>query len=141
MVRATLRALLEGPHAVTLRRFVIVGAAAAGVQTALLAGLVEFVAIQYLPAAVVSIETTIILQYFVNNAWTFRDVRHTTGRGYLRGLAKTNLVRGSAIPIQVGVLAALVAGLDVMYLVANAVGIGVSGVYRYLLDRKWTWDW
>lgn len=140
MVRALLRALVDGPQAVTLRRFVVVGTAAAAIQTALLAALVELGHVQYLLAAGVSIETTIVLQYFMNNAWTFKQYRHSTRRGHLFGLAKTNLVRGTAIPIQIGVLLALVSGLDVMYLLANVVGIGVSGIYRYLLDARWTWS-
>ena len=136
--RSFLRGLLEGPHRVMLRRFVVVGVAAATVQTGLLGALVEWGNLQYLLAAVVAIETTIVLQYFANNAWTFRTARH--GRGeYLGGLLRTNLVRGSAIPIQLGVLWVLVSVLGVFYLAANLFAIGVSGLYRYALDSSWTW--
>jgi putative flippase GtrA len=140
MVRTLLRGLVEGPQALMLRRFVVVGAIAAVVQTLLLAGLVEAGGVDYLVAAALSIETTIVLQYFANNAWTFERWGHTTWREHAAGLFRTNLVRGSAMPIQLGVLWLLVSSGDVMYLVANAVAIGVSGVYRYLLDSRWTWQ-
>ena len=139
MVRAFLRSLREGAASPILRRFVAVGTAAATVQMILLAALVELAGIDYLIAAAMAIETTIILQYFANNAWTFQRWGHTTLREYAMGLFRTNLVRGSAIPIQLGVLWALVSFAGVVYLVGNAVAIGVSGIYRYLLDSRWTW--
>ena len=137
--RSFLRGVLEGPHRVMLRRFVVVGVAAAAVQTGLLGVLVEWGGLQYLLAAVVAIETTIVLQYFANNAWTFRMARHRTRAEYLSGLLRTNLVRGTAIPIQLGVLWGLVSLLGVFYLAANVLAIGISGLYRYALDSAWTW--
>jgi putative flippase GtrA len=139
LLRRFLRAVLVGPEAPQLRRFFAVGVVAAGFQTGLLGALVEVGNVQYLLAAVVSIEITIILQYGVNNRWTFSASRHRGWREYASGLLRTNVVRGSAIPIQVGVLYALVTAAATPYLIANGVGIVVSGVYRYLLDSRWTW--
>lgn len=138
MLRAFLRNLYSGPLAVQLRRFVVVGAAAAGVQLLLLWLFVDRARLNYLLAALIAIEITILLQYVVNNAWTFRETKNT-GRDYLIGLLKTNVVRGSAIPIQLGVLFVLVDWRSVPYLFANGVAIVVSGVYRYVLDSRWTW--
>jgi putative flippase GtrA len=140
MIRRLLRAILVGPEAPQIRRFFIVGVLAAGFQTVLLGTLVEWGRIQYLVAAVVSIEITIVLQYGANNHWTFHTVSHQGWREYARGLLRTNVVRGSAIPIQVGVLYALVSAAAIPYLVANGVGIVISGVYRYVLDSRWTWQ-
>ncbi|MBP2251779.1 putative flippase GtrA [Halarchaeum solikamskense] len=138
-MRALLRALTKGPRAVRLRRFAAVGTATAGVQLALLWLLVDVLAWHYLAGATVAIECTIILTYILNNAWTFRDHRHTTPREYVRGLLTTNVIRGTAIPIQLGVLAALVELYGVPYLWANVVAILVSGLYRYVLDTRLTW--
>lgn len=138
-VRAVLRNLVAGPAAVQLRRFVIVGALAAGLQIALLWLFVDVAGLNYLVGATVAIEITIVCSYVLNNAWTFRASRNTGVAGYLAGLVKTNLVRGTAIPIQLGVLAALVEWGEMMYLLANVVAILVSGVYRFVLDSRWTW--
>jgi putative flippase GtrA len=140
MIRRFLRAILVGPEAPQIRRFFLVGTVAAGFQTMLLGSLVEWGNVQYLLAAVLSIETTILLQYGVNNRWTFHASRHDGWREYAQGLLRTNVVRGSAIPIQVGVLYALVSAAAIPYLVANGVGIVVSGIYRYVLDSRWTWQ-
>jgi putative flippase GtrA len=124
---------------VRLRRFFAVGVAAATLQTALLWSLVDMLGVWYVFAAVVAIEITILLQYVVNNSWTFRPSRHTTIRSYVRGLVKTNIVRGTAIPLQTTILYVLVTWGGIMYLIANLGAILVTGIYRYYLDSRWTW--
>lgn len=139
MLRRFLRGLHSGPLARQLRRFVAVGTFAAGVQMVLLWLLVDYGTLNYLVGATIAIECTIILQYVINNAWTFAAVKHT-GRGeFLRGLVKTNIVRGSAIPIQLAILFLLVEYGLISYLPANAIAIVLSGIYRFVLDSRWTW--
>ncbi|MFC7185546.1 GtrA family protein [Halorubrum yunnanense] len=139
MVRAILRNLVSGPIAVQMRRFVVVGAFTAGIQMGLLWLFVDAAGINYLVGATIAIEITIVLSYVFNNAWTFEASQNTGTVDYLVGLLKTNLVRGTAIPIQLGVLYALVEWAGIMYLVGNAVAIFVSGLYRFALDSQWTW--
>jgi putative flippase GtrA len=139
VLRSFLRALLYGPLAVQLRRFVAVGAFTAGIQMALLWLFVDIAALNYLLGATIAIEITIILSYILNNAWTFQDSRNTGRIDYLVGLLKTNVVRGTAIPLQLAILYALVEWLGLLYLVGNAVAILISGLYRYVLDARWTW--
>jgi putative flippase GtrA len=100
---------------------------------------VDTVQLNYLLGAVVAIEITIVLTYVLNNAWTFRHVRNTGLGGFLTGLLKTNIVRGSAIPIQLAVLFVLVEYGQVLYLLSNAIAILLSGIYRFILDARWTW--
>lgn len=140
MVRALLREAVDGRFATRIRRFAIVGAIAAGVQTVLLGGFVEYAGLHYLLAATIAIEITILFQYVLNNVWTFQSVKNTGWGEYLYGLFKTNVVRGSAIPIQLGVLYSLVTWPDIAYLIANVIAILISGVYRYVLDARWTWN-
>jgi putative flippase GtrA len=139
MVRRYIRALYTGPLAAQVRRFAVVGLVAAAVQLVLLWVFVDFGGLNYLLGAAVAIEITIILSYVLNNAWTFEAVQKTGRTAHVVGLVKTNLVRGSAIPIQLAVLFALVQWQGLPYLLANAGGIVVSGVYRYVLDANWTW--
>jgi putative flippase GtrA len=138
-VRSLLRQLQGGPVAPRLRRFVVVGTVAAGLQMVLLWTFVDVAGANYLLGAVVAIETTILFQYVLNNAWTFRASRHDGVVAYLAGLARTNVVRGTAIPLQLGALFVLVEWQSVPYLSANAAAIVVSGTYRYVLDARWTW--
>lgn len=138
-LRAFLRQLREGPVALQLRRFVMVGAFAAGVQMVLLWLFVDAAGLNYLVGATIAIEFTIILTYVLNNTWTFQARQNTGTWAYLVGLVQTNIVRGTAIPIQLGVLYVLVEFQAIPYLLANAVAILISGLYRYVLDARWTW--
>lgn len=139
MSRSRLGDFLRHPTVVRLRRFVVVGAVAAAFQQGLLWTFVEHIGLWYLLAAVIAIEITIVFQYFLNNSWTFRPSQHTTLRSYGHGLVRTNLVRGTAIPLQTGILYALVQWGGLLYLVANLIAIFISGFYRYYLDSRWTW--
>ncbi|MFW5948709.1 MAG: GtrA family protein [Halolamina sp.] len=139
MLRSFLRNLVSGPLAVRLRRYVVVGATTAGVQMLLLWLFVDAGGANYLVGATVAIEITIVLTYVLNNAWTFESMQNSGWADYLTGLVKTNVVRGTAIPIQLAVLYALVDFQGMQYLLANAIAILVSGVYRYVFDAKWTW--
>jgi len=154
----------RGPLAVRLRRFAIVGVTAAVIQQGLLFAFLRLVQFNYLVAAAISIAITIVFQYILNNAWTFSADRKTDRRAYAYGLLKTSLVRGSAIPLQLGLLygfrqileldaarAALmdqyafvmalsgVPVADQIVLLANLFAIPISGLYRYVLDARWTW--
>lgn len=140
MSQLDLRNVADRSTLARLYRFVLVGSGAALVQTALLWALVEHAAFDYVLAAALAIETTIVLQYVVNNAWTFRHSQYTSLRGYLVGLARTNVVRGTAIPLQISILYALVTWTGLVYLLANGLAIVVTGVYRYYLDSRWTWQ-
>ncbi|QFU84647.1 GtrA family protein [Natronorubrum aibiense] len=139
MVRSFLRNLYSGPIAPQLRRFVIVGIVAAGVQMVLLWAFVDRAGLYYLLGALIAIELTIILSYVLNNAWTFRASQNTGRIEYFVGLLKTNVVRGTAIPIQLGILFLFVEWLRTPYLLANGIAIALSGIYRYVLDKRWTW--
>ena len=129
----------DWPDTGRLWRFFVVGALAAGLQTALLWTFVEVGQIYYVLAAIVAIEITILSQYVLNNAWTFSDRSNDGIQPFLGGLLRTNLVRGTAIPLQTGLLFLLVDTVGLMYLGANAVAILLSGFYRYALDARWTW--
>ena len=139
MFRSFLRAVLSGPLAVQLRRFVAVGAFTAGIQMLLLWLFVDIAGLNYLLGATIAIEITIILSYVLNNAWTFQASQNTGRVEYLIGLLKTNVVRGTAIPLQLAILYVLVEWIGLLYLLGNAVAILISGLYRYVLDAKWTW--
>ncbi|WP_247730874.1 GtrA family protein [Halovivax limisalsi] len=139
MIRRLLRSVVVGPYATQLRRFFVVGLLAAIVQLALLWAFVDRVGVHYILGALIAIELTIVLSYVLNNAWTFRAAQNSGSVDYLVGLVKTNVVRGTAIPIQLGLLFAFVEWVTIPYLIANGVAIVLSGVYRFVLDATWTW--
>ncbi|AUG47999.1 polysaccharide biosynthesis protein GtrA [Haloarcula taiwanensis] len=122
-----------------LVRFFLVGVVAASAQTVLLWSFVDVGGLNYILGAALAIELTILFQYVLNNAWTFHRSQHSTLKEYMLGMGKTNLVRGTAIPLQLGLLYAFVTWGGVTYLIGNGGAIVITGVYRYALDAHWTW--
>ena len=122
-----------------LTQFALVGGAAAALQSGLLWLFVDVGGLYYVLGSVIAIEITIVTQYIINNAWTFAD-RANQGDAFLGGLLRTNVVRGSAIPLQTALLYVFVTWGGLGYLLANLCAIVPSGVYRYVLDAKWTWQ-
>jgi putative flippase GtrA len=122
-----------------LVRFFLVGVIAASIQTVLLWSFVDVGGLNYIIGAAIAIELTILFQYVLNNAWTFHRSRHDTLREYVVGMGKTNLVRGTAIPLQLAIVVCLVRWANLGWLLANGVAIAPAGLYRYALDARWTW--
>lgn len=139
MLGSLLRTLRSGAVAPQLRRFVAVGTVAAAFEMAILWAFVAASGLPYLASALIAIEAAIVLSYVLNDAWTFRQSRNETRAAYLGGLVRTNVVRGTAIPLQLGILYALVESVTVPILPANGVAILLSGAYRYVLEARWTW--
>lgn len=120
-------------------QFSAVGSVAAGFQIGLLWIFVDKVGLYFLFGAGVAILITIAFQYQLNNIWTFAD-RDNSGAEYIRGLARTGVVRGSAIPLQMGLLYALVSQAGLGILLSNLVAILLCGIYRFVFDSAWTWQ-
>lgn len=139
MLRSFLRTLQSGAVAPQLRRFVAVGTVAATFEMGILWAFVAASGLPYLASALIAIEASIVLSYVLNDAWTFPQSREAGRAAYIGGLVRTNVVRGTAIPLQLSILYALVEWVTVPVLPANGVAILLSGCYRYVLDARWTW--
>ena len=139
MVRSYIRQFVTRQLVGQVWRFMLVGATTAGVQQGLLWAFVEQIQLPYLFGAVIAIEITIIMTYVLNNAWTFQSRRNVGLVRFFTGLVKTNLVRGTAIPLQLAILFFLVEFQQVPVLIANGIAILFSGIYRFVLDFWWTW--
>jgi putative flippase GtrA len=133
-------AAVTSPRRERLVRFFLVGATAASVQLLLLWILEDVVGLHHLVAAFLAIESTILLNYVLNNAWTFARSQHVSRREYAVGMGKTNLVRGTAMVIQIGVFQALLTLTMADSVVAMAAAILLTAPYRYVLDASWTWN-
>jgi dolichol-phosphate mannosyltransferase len=90
-------------------------------------------------ALTISIETSIITNFTLNNFFTFSD-RNTGGvGGFFRRLLNFNLICiiGGLIQIGVANLFAVVFGLN--DLVSVLIGIVVAFFWNYLVNNFWTW--
>ena len=118
-------------------KFAIVGASGVIVNNGLLWLLVEFTGLPFYLCSIIAIETSIITNFLLNDAWTWRDKR---GGHLLSRLYRYNLSTAfSSLFINVTVLLFLKEWVGIPYLLANLVGIGCSVVFNYLANSVWTY--
>jgi len=144
-VRARLRSLASADR---LGRFVSVGVVGAACDNAVSITLNELGVLPEL-AALVGIETAIVVMFLLNDAWTFAD----RGRPGLRAIAgrllRSHLVRAGGVAVQLVVFSAVyrlpgvalsVAGIDAWFVVARLAGIAVGMAVNYAAESLFTWQ-
>jgi len=120
-------------------RFCLVGASGVLVNMGLLWLLTEYVGLFYLISAAISIESSIISNFVLNDFFTFPD-RRAKGRSQFFGrLRKFNLVSLGGLCVNMAVLWTLTSVFGVYYLVSNLFGIAAAMLWNYLVNFWWTW--
>jgi dolichol-phosphate mannosyltransferase len=119
-------------------KFCVVGASGILVNEGLLWLLTDNFGLFYLYSAMVSIEASIVSNFILNNTWTFRDRRQTSGNIYIRFL-KYNLTCLVGAGLNLAVLWMLTEILGMHYLISNLFGIAVAVIWNYTASIKWIW--
>jgi dolichol-phosphate mannosyltransferase len=120
-------------------KFCLVGLSGVLVNMGLLWLLTEFAGLFYLLSAAISIESSIISNFTLNDYFTFRDRRSPTLKSFLSRLVKFNLVSLAGLALNMGVLGLLTEVFGVYYLLSNLCGIVVATLWNYLVNTWWTW--
>ena len=119
-------------------KFALVGASGIVVNEGLLWLLHE--QLVNLPLALangISIETSIITNFALNDFFTFRDRR--AGRHFLLRLGRFNLVSLLGAGVNLGLTLLLTNVFGVLALLSNLVGIAIAMLWNYLVNLGWTW--
>ena len=121
-------------------KFSSVGLSGVAVNLGLLWFLTTFVFGEhlYMLAAVISIEASVINNFYWNDIWTFKDRRRYNG-SLLTRLLKFHVSRILGILTNLGVLYMLTEYLALYYLLSNIFAIGAGTLVNYLTSDKWVW--
>lgn len=120
-------------------KFCAVGLSGVFVNMGLLWLLTEVAGLFYLLSAAISIETSIISNFILNDYFTFRDRRSPQVKSILSRLLKFNLVSLAGLGFNMGVLWLLTEVFGIYYLLSNLCGIAVATLWNYLANTWWTW--
>ena len=120
-------------------KFCAVGLSGVLVNMGLLWLLTEVAGLFYLVSAAISIETSIISNFVLNDYFTFRDRRSPQVKSFLSRLLKFNLVSLAGLGFNMGVLWLLTEVFGIYYLLSNLCGIAVATLWNYLVNTWWTW--
>jgi len=120
-------------------KFSIVGVIGAGINTGFLWILTDLAGLYYLFSSVVAIEIAIMMQFMMNDRWTFRDRKTTDAGQFIKRIFKSNLWRSGGLAVNVSVLYLFTAYIGVYYLLSNIFGIICAFSLNYILESRLTW--
>lgn len=122
-----------------LTKFSIVGVIGAGINTWFLWLFTDVVGLYYLYSSAIAIEIAIILQFLMNDRWTFKEQKTMHVEQFVKRIIKSNIWRSGGLAVNIGVLYFLTEYLGVYYLLSNIAGIICSFLLNYLFESRLTW--
>ena len=120
-------------------KFCIVGASGMGVNEGLLWLLTERMGLFYMISALLSVESTILSKFTLNELWTFRDLRRRGVMNALKRMLRFNVVRLIGLTVNLTVLFLLTEFFGVYYLVSNLIAIVVATIWNYIASLSLVW--
>ena len=124
---------------IRLIRFSIVGVIGAGVNTGLLWLFTDLAGIYYLFSSAIAIEIAIIIQFILNDHWTFREKKTSGVKQFIARILKSNLWRSGGLVVNIGVLYLLTEYVSLYYLISNIFGILCAFLWNYVFESRLTW--
>ena len=118
-------------------KFAVVGGSGVGVNMGLLYLLTRFFHLDVSIASPIAIEVSILTNFALNNAWTFR--RRKSPVPFVSRIVRYHLVTGLAGLVNYLTLLLLVKLAGMNDMLANLIGIGVGTIINYSLNSLWTW--
>ncbi|MBN1562106.1 GtrA family protein, partial [candidate division KSB1 bacterium] len=118
-------------------KFALVGGSGVIVNNGLLWLLAEFTSLPFYLCSFIAIELSIITNFLLNDAWTWRDKRE--GRLLSRLYRYNASTAFSSLFINMTVLLFLKEWLGMPYLIANLIGIGCGVIFNFLANSVWTY--
>src|ERR1700730_6639581 len=120
-----------------LGKFLVVGGTGVVVNNAALYAFYQLLRLPLAVASALAVTLAIGNNFALNDRWTFNQGRHATR---CRRLARFSVVSVGGLAITTLTLWSLVTYLDVHYLVANLVGIGLGTGSNFVANSMWTWS-
>jgi putative flippase GtrA len=124
---------------IRLVRFSIVGVIGAGINTVLLWLMTDLAGIYYLLSSALAIEIAILIQFLLNDRWTFREKKTNGVKQFFVRILKSNLWRSGGLLVNIGVLYLLTEYVGIYYLISNIFGILCAFLWNYFFESRLTW--
>ena len=120
-----------------LGRFLVVGGTGVVLNNAALYAFYQMLRLPLVVASTLAVTLAIGNNFVLNDRWTFGQGRHADS---FRRFLRFSLVSLAGLAITTATLWALVTFLNVPFLVANVVGIGLSTGSNFVANLNWTWS-
>lgn len=119
-------------------KFAIVGGSGVIVNMGLLFILSDFFHIYYILSSIIAIETSIILNFILNDIWTWADRKK---KSFIHRFIQYHVAVGiTAILVNWILLILLTEIFGLYYLISNLIGIGAGTLANYTINDLWTFN-
>ena len=118
-------------------KYSIVGFSGVIVNLGLYAILTRVFGFSEIIAPLISIETSLLTNFLLNNFWTFkkREIKSSLYKRFLQ----FHIASGGAACLNYLTFLFVFAILGLHDILANLIGIGVAAILNYLINSNWTW--
>lgn len=120
-----------------LGKFLVVGSTGVVINNAALYAFYQIFRLPLVPASALAVSLAIGNNFVLNDRWTFQQPRDAAS---LRRFIRFCVVSLGGLLVTTFTLWALVTYLDVQYLLANLVGIGLATASNFVANVRWTWS-
>lgn len=117
-------------------KFGLVGASGIAVNLLMLYSIIQFTFFPPLVGAGISVETSILTNFILNDLWTFKDIRTNVWYNRLGNFQIVSIV-GLVINL---VIFTILTFLGIWYIVAELVGILAAFIWNFVANRLKTWS-
>jgi len=118
-------------------KFAVVGGSGVLVNMGVLYILTRYAGMKIVYASPIAIEISILTNFFLNNAWTFRS--RETKVGFQGRILRYHLVTALAGVVNYFTLLLLANVFGMLDLIANLIGIFLGTFINFFLNSMWTW--
>lgn len=142
------RSLLQRLLSPRVIRFAAVGISGVFVNLGVLYLFADVLRFRDVVSSAIAIEASIIWNFILNNAWTFRDKNHLAKVGALARVFRYNLVSLVGLGIQLVTFILLTSAIVHLLALAEPgpwkypsqlVGIGIAMAWNFFSNFSWTW--
>jgi len=120
-------------------KFGLVGISGIFVNIGILYGLTEYAGLYYLYSSLIAIEISIITNFILNDLWTFGAEKKKALYNTLQRFFSYQGVSIIGLGINFSILFILTEYLNIYYIWSNIVGILVTFVWNFVINRNFTW--
>lgn len=121
----------------TIYQFAIVGAIGSLIALAITAILTSILGIFYAVSALIGLESSALIVFFLNDRWTFSNVGKKTKT--MQRFLKNNLIGCIGFGINVTILIFLTSVLGIYYLLSEGMAMIITFVFTFTASKKITW--
>ena len=118
-------------------RYSVVGLSGVFVNLGIYIALTRIFGLSEVLAPLISIESSLLSNFLLNNFWTFKK-REVTSSLYKR-LLQFHVASGGAACLNYLTFLLAFAVLGIHDILANLIGIAVAAILNYIINSNWTW--